>query len=98
MTATKTNNVIEVENILCGFQFLQVLVLLENVVLKLSQFQTKQKSSQQAGTPGAMKGDKTLYFLTEMCEVHKLNKTGTLKIILYGIPFYCITIYIKVIL
>jgi len=24
-----------------------------------------------------MKGDKPLYFLTEMCEVHKLNKTGT---------------------
>jgi hypothetical protein len=24
-----------------------------------------------------MKGHKPLYFLTEMCEVHKLNKTGT---------------------
>jgi hypothetical protein len=52
---------------------------LENVLLKSSQFQTKQNSSQQSGTPGTMKGDKPLYFLTEMCEVHKLNKTGTKK-------------------
>jgi hypothetical protein len=76
-TAMTTDNVIEVENILHGFQSLQVLVSLENVLLKSSQFQTKQKSSQQAGTPGAMKGDKPLHFLTEMCEVHKLDKTGT---------------------
>jgi hypothetical protein len=77
MTATTIDNVIEVENILRGFQSLQVLISLENVLLKSSQFQTKQKSSQQAGTPGTMKGDKPLHFLTEMCEVHKLNKTGT---------------------
>jgi hypothetical protein len=76
-TATTTDKVREVENILRGLRSLQVHVLLENVLLKLSQFQTKRKSSQQAGTPGAMKGDKPLYFLTEMCEVHELNKTGT---------------------
>jgi hypothetical protein len=48
MTATTTDNVIDVENILCGFRSLQVLISLENVLLKSSQFQTKQKSSQQA--------------------------------------------------
>jgi hypothetical protein len=45
-TATTTDNVIEVDNILHGFRSVQVLVSLENVLLKSLQFQTKQKSTQ----------------------------------------------------
>jgi hypothetical protein len=43
-TATTTDNVIEVENILRGFRSLQVLVSLENVLLKSCSFKQSERA------------------------------------------------------
>jgi hypothetical protein len=68
-----TENVIEVDNILCSYQSLQVLVI-RNVLLAVS---NKMKENSAVWHSWHHEDDKPLYLLTEMCEVQKLNKTGT---------------------